>query len=197
MCMSQVISRSVSRSYIVYLHICFGHSIIISTFPSQSLSFLKMQIIFQVGRMMSGIQNYRVAVLSVFRQPYQGRTMKMPAIINNGHGIECNQEGVNIYLLTQKRSDLKPGILRWEAPVWWRYWKNPSRSSISRMASSTVFMTLVACSCSSSLVACCSFVFSSLNLSKRLRSSSFCSNNLKKWKSFSDRNSQGKDKPSN
>lgn len=83
--------------------------------------------------------------------------------------------------LTQKYSALKPLILVWEPPTWWRYSKNVSRSSNPRMPSSSVDMTLLACSANSSDVACSSFVLSSWNFVNSFRSSACSSNNLKGW----------------
>uniref|UniRef100_A0A2M4B3Q0 Putative secreted protein n=1 Tax=Anopheles triannulatus TaxID=58253 RepID=A0A2M4B3Q0_9DIPT len=56
--------------------------------------------------------------------------------------------------------------------------KNVSRSSSPRMPSSSVFITLFACSCSSSEVACSSFVFSSRNLENMFNRSACSSNSL-------------------
>uniref|UniRef100_A0A182JCC7 Uncharacterized protein n=1 Tax=Anopheles atroparvus TaxID=41427 RepID=A0A182JCC7_ANOAO len=56
--------------------------------------------------------------------------------------------------------------------------KNVSRSSNPRMPSSSVFITLFACSCSSSEVACSSLVFSSLNLANMFNRSACSSNSL-------------------
>uniref|UniRef100_A0A2M4C5W5 Putative secreted protein n=1 Tax=Anopheles marajoara TaxID=58244 RepID=A0A2M4C5W5_9DIPT len=56
--------------------------------------------------------------------------------------------------------------------------KNVSRSSSPRMPSSSVFITLLACSCSSSEVACSSFVFSSRNLENMFNRSACSSNSL-------------------
>lgn len=60
------------------------------------------------------------------------------------------------------------------APTWVRYWKKLSRSSSSLIPSSSVVITLLACSASSILLACASLVFSSPNLVKSWRSS-WCS----------------------
>lgn len=81
--------------------------------------------------------------------------------------------------LTQKYSGLKPGIRVCVAPTSCKYWKKTSSSSRLRMPSSRVSMTLLACSASSSDVACCSFVFSSLNLSNKPISSACSSNSLR------------------
>lgn len=83
-----------------------------------------------------------------------------------------------VLLLTQKCSAVKPGILLCEAPTSCKYWKKTSSSSRLRIPSSSVSMTLLACSASSSDVACCSFVFSSLNFSNKPISSACSSNSL-------------------
>lgn len=84
----------------------------------------------------------------------------------------------NFVKLTQKWSDLKPGILVCDEPTWWINSKNVSRSSRPRMPSSRVVITLLACSASSSEVACCSLVFSSWNLANMLSRSACSSNSL-------------------
>lgn len=81
--------------------------------------------------------------------------------------------------LTQKYCRLKPGIFVWEAPTSWRYVKNASMSSRPLIPSSRVDMTVFACSASSILVDCCSFVFKSRNFVNIFNNSAFSSNNLK------------------
>ncbi|KAE9544371.1 hypothetical protein AGLY_001550 [Aphis glycines] len=71
-------------------------------------------------------------------------------------------------------SGSKPGMVLCVAPTWVRYWKKLSRSSSSLMPSSSVVITLLACSASSILLACASLVFSSPNLVNSCRSS-WCS----------------------
>lgn len=85
----------------------------------------------------------------------------------------------NVYksiLLTQKYSTLNPGIFLWLAPIWCKNSKKASRSSNPLMPSSSVCITLLACSASSIELACSSLVFSSLNFSNMF-SRSLCSSN--------------------
>lgn len=80
--------------------------------------------------------------------------------------------------LTQKYSDLNSGIRVCDAPTWCRKSKNASSSSRPRIPSSSVSITLFACSANSSDDACCSLVLSSRKRENSSNNSECSSNSL-------------------
>jgi len=82
------------------------------------------------------------------------------------------------FLLTQKKSLLNPGIRLCEAPTCSTNEKKASGLSKELIALCKVFMTIDACSASSKLSCCSSFVLRDENFSKRSRMSACSSNNL-------------------